>query len=108
MVIKPEAENNPFESVTFTNPGDDEKTIRLLALKQPGITNSVYALEGRVSYRSLGKTAYLQMWSRISGEGRFFTRTLGQKGPMAGFQGDSDWRSVILPFLLKIQHPDRI
>lgn len=110
LETKPETDNKPFESATFTNQGDGEKTIRLLELKQPGIINSVYALEGKVRYRSLKKTAYLQMWSNIPGEGRFFTRTLGQKGPMAGFQGDSGWRTVILPFYItdSASRPDLI
>jgi hypothetical protein len=74
------------------------RTIPLLALPRPGITRARYALVGQVRYEGVEGAGYLEMWSEIPGQGRFFTRTLGDAGPMARIEGSSAWREFALPF----------
>jgi hypothetical protein len=64
----------------------------------PKIPQSSYVLRGRVKYESVQGIGYLELLNQFPSRGSYFTRTLGQGGPMGQLTGTSDWRDVILPF----------
>lgn len=72
-------------------------TLPLLTIEHPGIRTERYALRGRVKYERVAAGGYLEMWSHLP-EGSFFSRSLGQSGPMQHLQGSSGWRPFVLPF----------
>lgn len=63
-----------------------------------------YAITGEVSYEDVSPGSYLEMWSYFASpapgypEGAYFSRTLGDGGPMGKLDGTSDWREFRLPF----------
>jgi hypothetical protein len=80
------------------NQGGAPKTVQILEIDQPGITLPVYALRGRIRYEAVAATGYLEMWSYFPDGGAYFSRTLGDSGPMGALRGTSDWREMSLPF----------
>ena len=91
------ARHNSDGSVTVTSSSDDGLTFTLVELEPPGITKDRYAVKGRVRYENVSGDAYVEMWN-VFPEGRYFTRTIGDQGPMRTITGSSDWRSIVLPF----------
>lgn len=72
-------------------------TLPLVTIERPGIRASRYALRGRVKYDGVAAGSYLEMWNYLP-EGAFFSRTLGETGPMGRLEGTSTWRPFVLPF----------
>jgi hypothetical protein len=68
------------------------------------ITTHHYAITGEVSYENVSPGSYLEMWSYFASpgpgypEGAYFSRTLGNGGPMGRLDGTSTWREFWLPF----------
>ena len=54
-------------------------------------------MKGRVRYENVSGDGYVEMWN-VFANGRYFTRTIGDQGPMRTITGNSDWRSIVLPF----------
>ncbi len=80
--------------------------IRITEIENPAITENRYLVAGEVRY--FDATGFLEMWS-VFGEQRFFTRTLGETGPMAKLAGTSEWRPFMLPFNAESGlRPDRL
>lgn len=73
------------------------RTFHVITLEQPAIDTSRYALEGRVRYEGVSSGSYLEMWNHFD-EAAFFTRSLGDGGPMGRLDGSSAWRPFVLPF----------
>jgi hypothetical protein len=86
------------EQLEIDNPSGKSSSITFLDIKNPGIDAFHYAIEGTVRYEHVQGTAYLEMWSHFAGGGAYFSRTLGETGPMQCLQGTSGWRSFVLPF----------
>ena len=42
---------------------------------------------------------YLEMWNHFPNGGAYFSKTLGDSGPMGGLRGSSSWRPFSLPFM---------
>ena len=84
-------------SVTVTSMSDEGLTVTLLELEEPGITKLRYALKGRVRYENVDGAGYVEMWN-VFDEGRYFTRTNLDQGPMRAITGSSGWRDIVLPF----------
>jgi hypothetical protein len=57
-----------------------------------------YAIRGKVRAKGVEGTAYLQTWNRFGDRGSYFSRTLGEFGPMAAIRGDVAEREFVLPF----------
>lgn len=91
------ARQNSDGSVTVTSSSDDGVTVTLVEVESPRITKDRYAVKGRVRYHNVSGEGYIEMWN-VFAEGRYFTRTIGDQGPMRTITGNSDWRSVVLPF----------
>ncbi len=84
------------DSITIKAAGGPVQ-IALARLEQPGLRTRIYAVTGEVKYSQVAGDGYLEMWS-VFPSGRFFSRTLGEAGPMAKLTGESDWRKFLLPF----------
>jgi hypothetical protein len=70
---------------------------RLLTIDRPAISNTLYAVTGEIQYQDVAGDSFLEMWNEFP-QGRYFSRTLGEAGPMAKLHGTSDWRRFCLPF----------
>lgn len=71
---------------------------------QPGLHAKCYALHGRMKYRDVPGSGYLELWNEFSPETpgqpapKYFSRTLAESGPLGKIAGSSDWRTVWVPF----------
>ena len=78
--------------------------VALLKIQRPAISNTLYAVVGEVKYEKVQGNGYLEMWNFFPPlkpglpEGQFFSRTLGDSGPMGRLTGTSGWRAFQLPF----------
>ncbi len=83
-------------SITVTSESDDGVTVTVAEVVSPDVTDR-YLVAGRVKHREVAGEAYLEMWSAFE-EGRYFTRTNLDAGPLSSMSGTSDWREIALPF----------
>jgi len=87
--------------IVFTN---DSMQATLLTITNPPISAAVYAITGKIKYDSVQGDGYLEMWNYFPPERpglpeeAYFSRTLGEPGPMGKITGSSDWREFNLPF----------
>jgi hypothetical protein len=84
-------------SLRVVHEGTMPVTLPLLTIERPGIRTARYALRGRVRYEGVAVGGYLEMWNYLP-EGAFFSRSLGESGPMRRLEGSSGWRAFVLPF----------
>ncbi len=70
----------------------------VLVVDEPGIRSAFYAVRGQVRTEGVAGKGYLEMWSLFPGGGKYFSRTLGEGGPMGHLGGSQDWRPFVLPF----------
>ena len=109
VVISP-AEEDPYAASGWEKISDLENLakiekstgspapIPILTIEQPGVTRSRHLLAGEVRYRDVSGTGFLEMWTYYGETEFYFSRTLGEVGPMAKLSGSSEWRGFILPF----------
>jgi hypothetical protein len=97
--LLPSNSSTPGEQLRIENPWGKPRTVRLLDLKNPGVTSLRYVVEGSIRYRDVKATSYLEMWSWFANGGAYFSRTLGGSEPMGSIEGSSDWRACALPFV---------
>ncbi|MHA3772527.1 hypothetical protein ACXR0O_13410 [Verrucomicrobiota bacterium sgz303538] len=90
----------PDKSVALKveNAGPDPLQANLLTIEKPKITTDFYAVTGEVRYENVAGDGFLEMWNHFEPSGAFFSRTLGEFGPMGKLRGTSDWRPFTLPF----------
>lgn len=69
----------------------------ITALGKPPITKRFYVVHGRVKYKGVGGTGFLEMWSELLDGKRFFSRTMEKSGPTRALTGSSGWRDFCLP-----------
>jgi len=92
------------EVLKIENTNDAPLQVNLLAIDKPAITSLVYEVTGEVRYDSVQGGGYLEMWNHFppveagSPPGEYFSRTLGDSGPMGKISGTSGWRDFVLPF----------
>jgi hypothetical protein len=79
------------------NAGPQPLMATVLIIDQPKITGEFYTLSGDVRYDAVEGDGYLEMWNHFD-EAAYFSRTMGESGPMGKLRGTSDWRPFILPF----------
>lgn len=82
----------------------------VLTIEKPGVTKATYALVGEVKYEGVEGVGHLEMWNYFPNGGRFFSRTLADRGAMAALKGTSDWRPFVVPFYTgdETKQPNRI
>ncbi len=88
----------PDGSLTVRSPGDGGLAVTLTEVASPGITRDRYVVRGRVRYSGVAGNGYLEMWNFFGDGGRYFTRTLGDSGPLRKISGSSEWRDFGLYF----------
>jgi hypothetical protein len=71
----------------------------VLEVDSPEVPSHRYVLRGRIRYEGVEGAGFVEMLSVFPGRGTFFTRTLGEVGPLARLSGSGDWRDLELPFL---------
>ncbi len=97
--IQPGGGAGPDEYLAIRNATELPLNAALISLEHPKITTTQYALTGTVSYEGVRGTGYLEMWNHFPGGGAYFSRTLGDSGPMGSLRGTSNWRPFMLPFV---------
>ncbi len=95
-VTPPESGNVVGEEAHVTGEGSH----LLVIIQDPNITSDSYSVRGSVRYEGVEGSGYLEMWSYFSDGGAYFSRTLGDDGPMAALEGNSRERPFELPFFL--------
>lgn len=98
-VIEPNADC-PFAQLRVQNSQNEKKTFAILTINDPCITTASYALSGQVRYEGVEGTGYLEMWNHFPDGKMYFSRTLGDSGPMQSLTGSSGWRPFTLPFYI--------
>lgn len=78
--------------------------LHLFDLDAPVIDAEAYAVVGEVRHEGVKGDGYLEMWNHLPAEkggkeigASFFSRTMGDSGPMGKLTGDSGWRPFQLP-----------
>ena len=94
-VLPPTAEA-PFSSLKID--GGSGAPVTVVIIESPAVKGQRYAVTGQVRYEGVEGTGYLEMWSHFPNGGQYFSRTLGDAGPMMKLQGTSGWRRFTLPF----------
>jgi len=110
VISAPVGSKGPAEQLQVENPGSEPKTVQVIALDSPEISEIRYAVLGSVRYQDAAAGSYLETWNHFPGGIAAFTRTLADSGPMRRIEGSSDWRPFSLPFLSneKAGPPSRI
>ena len=77
-------------------------SIALWKMENPGVKTKFYALRGKLRYKDVDGTGYLETWNEFPEQGqpniRAFSRSLAEHGPFGKLSGTSDWRDVFIPF----------
>ena len=81
--------------IEVANGDDGIVQINVLVLENPGITSARYAVRGQVKHTDVQGKGYLEMWSNFGDGAAYFSRTLGEQGPMQHLAGTSDWRPTV-------------
>ncbi len=87
-------------SLQIENSSDKPVLVSLWSLAKPGISESTYAISGKVKYSDVQGEAYIELLSYFDSGGPYFSRTLGRMAPTSGLSGSSDWRDFMLPFFV--------
>ena len=95
--VRPADAATPFATLQIEGAGQP-RTITVLTIDAPEVSGSRYEVSGQVRYDEVEGAGYLEMWSHFPGGGQYFSRTLGESGPMMKLQGSSGWRRFTLPF----------
>jgi hypothetical protein len=93
-------EDSPIEQLKVENRTGRGATFPVLILESPGITQSRYAIRGKVRYQEIEGEGYLEMWNIFPDGGEYFSRTVESSGPLKSLTGQSDWRPFVLPFFI--------
>jgi hypothetical protein len=96
--ILPGGPGIPPVQLKIENSSNQPKTVTLWDSDTPAITKYRYALEGKIRYENVQGKSYLEMWSYFQDGNMYFSRTLGDSGPIQSLEGSSDWRPITLPF----------
>jgi hypothetical protein len=85
------------KALKIENPTSQPLMVTLLTIEKPTITADFYSVSGVIRYEHVEGTGFLEMWNHF-GEAAYFSRALGESGPMGKLSGTSDWRAFVLPF----------
>ena len=106
-VLPPEA-GSSFHRLKVESASSTPSRVTVLTIEAPRITGPRYVLSGQIRYEGVDGTGYLEMWSYFPGGGQYFTRTLGDEGPMMKLRGTAGWRAFALPFDATGAPPPRV
>jgi hypothetical protein len=94
--VLPPTAGTPFSSLKIN--GGTGAPVTVAIIERPAIKGPRYAVTGKVRYEGVEGTGYLELWNHFPNGGQYFSRTLGDVGPMKKLQGSSGWREFTLPF----------
>jgi len=95
--VRPPETGTPFHSLRVEGSGNGSP-VTVATVEKPPIKGPRYALTGQVRYEGVEGTGYLELWNHFPDGTQYFSRTLGDAGPMMKLQGTSGWRPFMLPF----------
>jgi len=72
----------------------------LLVIDEPDVRPPRFQIDGTIRHEDVVGVAYLEMWTVLADESRYFTRTLADSGPLGSMTGTSEQRPFSLPFEL--------
>jgi hypothetical protein len=98
-VIEPNIDCN-FTQLRVQNAQNEKKTFAILTISDPCVTTASYAITGQVKYENVDGAGFLEMWNHFPDGGMYFSRTLGDSGPMQSLTSSSGWRPFTLPFYI--------
>lgn len=93
----PPETGSPFHRLKVDGTGQGS-AVTVLTIERPSIKGPRYALTGQVRYEGVEGAGYLELWSHFPDGSQYFSRTLGDAGPMMKLQSTSGWRPFTLPF----------
>lgn len=93
-----EGSQSADEELLVSNESGQPLLAKLVTIDSPGISKFNYKVSGRIRYEGVEQPGYLEMWNHFSNGGAYFTKTLGNGGPMGLIHGASSSREFILPF----------
>ena len=76
----------------------NQDPIPLMVVENLGVSLPSHLVAGEMRFANVAGTGYIEMWTVYENGDRYFSRTLGDYGPMAKMTASSDWRQVMLPF----------
>ena len=85
-------------AIELTGLEDERTTTEVATCDEPKISSHQYIVKGRVKYEGVVGDGYLEMWNGFGKNGKYFSRSLAESGPMGKLSGTSDWREFALPF----------
>lgn len=88
-------------AIELTGKSDTRTTAELIVCVNPEIGSHEYIVRGKLKYDDVSGDGYLELWNEFGSQGEYFSRTLGDSGPMGKLSGSSDWREFALPFYAK-------
>ena len=88
----------PFHHLKVENTRPVPASVTVWTLDRPPVAGPRYVVTGQVRYDAVEAPSYLELWNHFPDGGQYFTRTLGESGPMQKLAGSSGWRSFALPF----------
>lgn len=91
----------PAEVVVVDRGKVADAITQLAQLDKPGVEWPGYMLRGKIRYENVDKPGFVEMWNYFADGSYYFSRTLGEFGPMGKIEGKSDWREIALPFSLQ-------
>ncbi|MFT4554919.1 MAG: hypothetical protein ACI93T_003005 [Porticoccaceae bacterium] len=101
----PESSQSTEEEILVSNDSGQPLLARLVTIESPEISSESselsrfnYKISGRIRYEGVEQPGYLEMWSHFAVGGAYFTKTVGNSGPMGVIHGESASREFILPF----------
>ena len=96
--VLPPQSGAPFHQLKIAGSSSGPTRVTVLTIDRPGIAGPRYSLRGQIRYDTIEGTGYLEMWNHFPDGSQYFSRTLGDQGPMMKLHGTSAWRPFILPF----------
>jgi hypothetical protein len=97
VVLEPEHGTSDY-GLKVINNEPRPVTVTVLTIDQPAVKGPRYSLSGQMRYENVEGIGYLELWNYFPGGGQYFSRTLGDQGPMKKISGSSGWRPFVLPF----------
>jgi len=85
-------------ALQIENAGPQPLVATVLTIDSPKLTKTFYTVTGDVRCEGVEGDGILEMWNHFSDGGPYFSRTMGEEGPMAKLRGTADWRGFVLPF----------
>ena len=96
--VLPSDAESPFPHLQVKNEVPAAASVTVLTIDRPSVPGQRYAVTGQVRYDGVEAISYLELWNHFPDGSQYFSRTLGEVGPMQRLKNSSGWRAFALPF----------